>query len=221
MTDKSILEQSFKLNDLLDPRNLSEVVQAYANCFNFEVTALDLKGRQVINVGGPCSFCDILKGVPESAQHCLEIKQRTVEHELTDSNVLQINSFCGFKHVVFPLSYQLDPIGRTVVGPYRDQEFQMEHFKELAKNYGLDANELQSAAGQVPLIYSDKLKQVIKLLAKIMDGFIFSNAKRMMTTRMHLDTIFETRESTFKTMGIESNAAEEDQAELEKLKSMF
>ncbi|MFO8056287.1 MAG: hypothetical protein R6V10_03225, partial [bacterium] len=59
------------------------------------------------------------------------------------------------------------------------------------------------------------------LLAKVMDGFLFINAKRLITTKMHMDTLFESREKIFKEVEKQDSQSQEDKEEIEKLKNMF
>lgn len=214
----SILEKRFALSDLLDAATIGDVLSAASACFDLGLTILDYDGKETIAVCAEHKFCLAAKGAAGVAR-CNEVKQRLSRQPLEDGQVLQIKSFCGLRYALFPLSYQLDVLGRCVIGPFRDPATPpAEILTQLgSEGAGLGVKEIE----RIPALAPERLRLIIKLLARFFDAFLFVNAKRLLTSSIHLETIYGAREAIFKQMEKQDQGTAADKEEIEKLKDMF
>jgi len=214
----SILDERFVLEDLLDVSMLKEVIESYSRCFNVGVELLDYNGGDVISVCPPHGVCRNLED--KYKDKCGDMRSKIARQELADAQVLQIKAFCGMRYSVFPLTHQLETFGRVILGPFRDAETKP---SVIAGLMGMDPNDEESIKRIENMAVFDqtRLKLTIRLLAKILDAFLFINAKRLITTRLHLETVFSEREKIFQQVEKQDTATREDKEELDKLKDMF
>jgi ligand-binding sensor protein len=216
---ESLIEQRFALEDLLDLPTLRDVTEAFASCFSVGIFIVDEHGKELTRHGPVYTFCKLVsEGLGEDSR-CKEVKNKILQHPITGTSAIQIQAFCGFKYAAFPLIYQFNVIGRVVLGPYRDDELKRERLPGLSNIK--DQEQLYQAVEATPLINPQYLKSITRFLAKIMDAFIFINAKRLVTTHMHLESIMQAREQVFQQIEKESSGTPEARRNLEKLKQMF
>jgi len=214
----SILEKRFTLGDLLDTSALGEVLHAATQCFDLGIVIADEAGNEALSSCPEHRFCIAAKS-SSGPGRCAEVGNRLRRHPIEEGLVLQIKSFCGLRYALFPLSYQLDILGRVIVGPFRDPDTDSASILGMMgqQGKGLEAKDVE----KIPALSPNRLRLIIKLLAKIFDVFLFINAKRLFTTGLHLDTIFNSREAIFKQMEKQDQGSREDKEEIEKLKDMF
>lgn len=215
---ESVLDRRFELRDLLDAAVIGDVVQAASSCFNLGITIIDLEGRETLAACPDHEFCLAAKG-PGGPGRCNEVKAKLAGQPLDEGQVLQIKSFCGLRYAIFPLSYQLDLLGRVVIGPFRDPGTAPAAILELigVQGGGLDQEKIE----KIPTLAPDRLRLIIRLLARFFDAFLFVNAKRLLTSSIHLETIFNSREAIFRQMERQDQGTREDKEEIERLKDMF
>lgn len=215
---ESILEKRFALSELLDAAIIGDVINAAAACFDLGLTLIDLDGKEALNSCPEHNFCLAAKGATGAAR-CNEVKIRLAHQPLEEGQVLQIKSFCGLRYALFPLSYQLDLLGRCVVGPFRDPGTDPAAIIATmgSQGQGLAVKEVE----KVPAVSPDRLRLIIRLMARFFDAFLFINAKRLLTGTLHLETIYGAREAIFKQMEKQDQGTAQDKEEIEKLKDMF
>ncbi|HUT54157.1 MAG TPA: PocR ligand-binding domain-containing protein [bacterium] len=211
----SVLDDRFLLTDLLDMSVIKEVGEAYCRAFELGIIILNEAGEEVINLCPPYEFCKAIQA-GALAPKCGDAKKRLARHPIEESQVLQLKSGCGMRYVLLLLSYQLETLGRVIVGPFRDPETPA---GQLARTLGPEIKEDQIR--QVPAMTPERLKSGISLLAKMLNGFLFINAKRLITTRLHLETIYGEKERIFRQVEYQDYGSAEDRAEIEKFKNMF
>jgi hypothetical protein len=214
----SVLEERFSLQDLLDLGVLREVCEAYAHAFNFGVRLYNDKGDEECVIVPAHRFCSVMRQ-SKFGPRCLDVDRRLVKHPLEGSQVLQLKTFCGLKYALFPLSYQLEILGRAVVGPFRDPATTPDTVLTMIKEAQTSLTAADIAV--VPAPSPEQLKSAIGLLARILNAFLFINAKRLITTRLHLESIYSSREQIFRQVQTQDSGSKEDREEIERLKDLF
>lgn len=215
----SILEERFSLKDLLDLSVLREVCEAYSRAFHVGIIILDENKAEMVEIRPDTSFCRAIKksGMKDK---CGDAGKKLARHPLDGTKVLQVKSTCGMRYALFPLSYQLEILGRVIVGPFRDPETPPE---KITRQLGPDLAQVitNMKIASVPPFTPDELKDMISLLAKMLNAFLFINAKRLITTRLHLEAIYSSREDIFASVELQDSGSDEDKEEIERLKNMF
>ena len=215
---ESILEKRFALSDLLDAATIVDVIHAATSCFDLGLTVMDREGKEVLVSCAEHPFCLAAKS-DAGAARCNEVKGRLARQPLEEGQVLQIKSFCGLRYALFPLSYNLDLLGRCVVGPFRDPATDPATILAALGPPGqaLTVKDVE----KVPSIAPERLRLIIKLLARFFDAFLFVKAKRLLTGSLHLEAIYDAREAIFRQMERQDQGTAQDKEEIEKLKEMF
>jgi ligand-binding sensor protein len=219
MTTPTPVDERFNLYDLLDLGVMREVCEQYANTFDLGMVILNHESEELISICPDNKFCTAVKegGLKKK---CGETHKRLAIHPLEGQQVLQMKISCGLRYALFPLIYQLDSLGRVLVGPYRDSESTTDDILRMQEQDAakpVNAEMIQ----QVPDFSQKRLKVTVSLLEKIVNSFIFINAKRLITTRLHLDAIYGSREEIFNQVELQRTGTEEDKEEIEKLRNMF
>ena len=215
----SILEERFTLHDLLDPAILNEVCDAFTQCFGVGFRIISEEGEELITTCPDYEFCASLNN-PGPSSKCEDVRNKLYKHQLDNGQVLQIKTFCGTNYSLFPMVHQLDVLGRIVLGPYRDPDTPLNTIKNMIeKGDGKEVSMTQIE--QIPVLSKYELKREIKLISKIFESFLFINAKRLITTRLHLDALYSSKEEIFKQVEDQDMGTVQDKEELEKLKNMF
>jgi ligand-binding sensor protein len=212
---ESLIDERFSLEDLLDLPTFREIIEAFASCFEVGILVVDEIGRELVRQVPAHQFCQKLRAELAHEARCEEVQEKILKHPITGTSAIQVQAFCGLKYAAFALFYQLNMIGRVVIGPYRDER----KLQELPIKAQLP--DINQALNSIPLIQASQLKRLTRLLAKTLDAFIFINAKRLVTTHMHLETIMQAREQIFEQIEKESTGTEEKRRDLDKLKQMF
>ncbi len=215
----SVLDQRFTLEDLLDIQVLQDVLESFGQTFGLGVAVYSGRRVEVISACPRQGFCEAIKNGKSSSQ-CDKIREKIVSHPMGSSQVLQIKSFCGMRYSVFALTYQLEELGRVVIGPYRAPEMKTELIVKLAGE-GMDASVSVESIEKVPAYSRERLRAIIRLLVKFLDAYLFVNAKRLITTKLHLEAVFSDKEEIFKKVELQDSGSAEDKEEIEKLKNMF
>jgi Sensory domain found in PocR len=216
---ESILEERFTLHDLLDPATLKEVCHAFTDCFGVGFQIFSEEGEELITTCPDYEFCSCMNN-PGSSKKCEDVKMKLRKHPLDNGQVLQIKTFCGTNYSLFPMVHQLDVLGRIILGPYRSPDTPLDTIKSLIeKEEGKQVSMIQIE--KIPVLSKTDLKREIKLISKIFESFLFINAKRLITTRLHLDALYSSKEDIFKEVEDQDLGTEQDKEELERLKNMF
>ncbi|MFO8058114.1 MAG: PocR ligand-binding domain-containing protein [bacterium] len=215
---ESVLDEKFTLVDLVDPAVLKEICEAYASSFEVGVQVVSKEGKLLVSVFNENPFPNGNKS-PVKIWEKISARLYTSPAEL--QSVVQTKAYGGMRFALFPLQYEFETLGRVIIGPYRSLEKDGADLSEKARQE-ISENQLDpDDVLKLPAIEQSRLRKMTNLLAKVMDGFLFINAKRLITTKMHMDTLFESREKIFKEVEKQDSQSQEDKEEIEKLKNMF
>lgn len=215
----SVLDERFTLYDLLDPVILKEVCLAFAQCFELGLVIVGEKGEEVIAAGQDRGFCQMVSG-GRPCPKCDEVHAKLRKYPVESTRVFQSKAFCGLRYALFPLYHQFEFLGRVILGPFRDTETSVETIQSLVAQETGSALSPEPIA-KVPALDQERLKLIVRLLTRFLEAFIFVNAKRLITTRLHLEAVYSSRDSIFRQMEMQNTGTPEDKEEIEKLKSLF
>ncbi len=215
---ESVLDEKFTLIDLVDPGVLKEICEAYSRCFRVGVSVVSREGEPLVNVSANTFFPEDKNGMNSC---CTEMRTRLYNSPAEISSVMQTKSYCGMRFALFPLEYDFEAIGRVILGPFRSVEKDGQELTEKARQEAVENRLEPGDVLAVPSIEQKSLKAMVNLLAKIIDAILFINAKRLITTRLHMDTLFESRDKIFREVEKQDSQTREDREEIEKLKNMF
>ena len=192
----SVVDLPFSLAELLDLGVFREVCEAFTQSCGVGLRVFAADGRALVPSPESSPLCAALKQQnPAAERACAAVLEQVSNQTLSDSTAVQVNLYCGCRYAVFPLSLQFDVVGRVVLGPYREGPWQPERLLQTMPQMKAQVPALRTAAGSVPELEPERFKKQVRFLAKVMDAFLFINAKRLVTTRLHLEAILDMRNS--------------------------
>jgi len=215
------VEKKFELTELIDLSVLGDVVRALSDMLAMQVRIFDQEGHQIFDSGGEQMFCDLLRTTSVGDRICQEIKEKLLSQFLSEGSAVQIQAACGNRYTVFPIRHQFENLGRVVLGPYKDSAMDQSKLEALAVKYRIDAPKFLQLHKEMPEVSPDRLKKTARFMSRFFDAFVFINAKRLITSLMHLELIMQSRDKIFQQMEQESGANPSDKKEIERLKNMF
>jgi len=214
------LERKFELDELLDLAVTAEVIRHLADMIGVQIRIFDLQGQEVFNSGGEAGFCALVRSAAAGDRVCEEVKAKLLGQSLGEGSAFQAHSACGNKYTVFPVRHQFENVGRVVLGPYQDASLDNAKLEVIAAKFRLDAGKIIQGYRQLHELAPERMKKIAKFMARLFDAVIFINAKRLITSLMHLELIMQSRDKIFQEMDKQSEGTA-DKKEIEKLKGMF
>jgi ligand-binding sensor protein len=214
------LEKKFELTELIDLGLLGDVIRALAEMVGIQVRIFDMEGKEIFDSGGEKGFCGLLRGTLTGERVCQEVREKLLGQFLSEGSALQIQAACGNKYTVFPVRHQFENLGRVILGPYQDSVLDSQKLDAIAAKFRMDPVKFVQAYKEMPEVSPERLKKMARFMARFFDAFVFINAKRLITSLMHLELIMQSRDRIFQEMEKEK-ANPADKKEIEKLKSMF
>lgn len=214
------VEKKFELTELIDLSVLGDVLRSLADMLGMQVRVFDLEGHQIFDSGGEQMFCDVLRTTATGDRVCQEIKEKLLTQFLSEGSAVQIQSACGNRYTVFPVRHQFENLGRVVLGPYKDTGLEPSKLEAIAAKHRIDVPKFMQVYKDMPEVSPERLKKTARFLSRFFDAFVFINAKRLITSLMHLELIMQSREKIFQEMEKDSQSSA-DKKEIERLKNMF
>ena len=216
-----VLEKKFDITELLDLRVLSEVIRNLADLFSAQIRIFDLDGKELFDTGGESQFCGLIQEAKLSDQICQSVKEKLLTQPIMGSSAVQILATCGSRYTVLPITHQFEALGRVVLGPYQDQAATDSRLSAIAAQYRIDSSKFISTYKKLPNLPPEQVKKMARFISKFLDAFVFINAKRLLTSLMHLELMMQSKDRIFKDFEKETQRTSEDLKEIEKYKKMF
>jgi len=211
------LEKKFELAEVIDLVNFAEVIKSLSELVGVQIRIFDLQSAEIFDSGGERVFCGSIRSTAVGERVCQELKDKMLGQFLGEGSALQLQSACGNKYTVFPIRHQFENLGRVVLGPYQDPGLDLTRLEQIAAKFRIDPQKFVSGYKEMPELAPERLKKMARFMARFFDAFVFVNAKRLITSMMHLELIMNSRDKIFQEMEREGA----DKKELEKLKGMF
>ena len=143
---------------------------------------------------------------------------QTAVTPVTHGELTTVRCFSGLYYSIIPLSYQMDYLGRAVIGPYVRAGETVDD--SVFEAHGMDPSEAVELTSSIRVFTTDDAQRMGLFFSTLLDVFLFISAKRLFTTMIHIQTLYKARDDIFKQMQAEVTSPQERE-ELEQLKSMF
>ncbi len=215
------LGRRFELDELLDLSATGELIRILSSVLGLRIRIYDREHKELFKTGEEDIFCSLITSSQGGEALCQGVKERLLTQPVSGSSALQVQSACGAKYAVFSIQHQFESLGRVIVGPYQDARLSDSELEAIAQRHHLDPGKFRIAYRELPSLSSEQLKKNIRFLSKFFEVFIFINAKRLITTIMHLNMIMQNRDKIFAQIEKETKGTPEDVKEIDKYKDMF
>lgn len=170
MTDKLQRKNDIKLSDIIDLNILQKFQDNFAKSMNLTSVIMDDKGSITIP-SNPTDFCDkYTMGNKLGCKRCVECSKKWAELAAEQQKPLIYNCHAGLTDFVVPIIIEGQHIASIISGQILTQEPDEQHFRNLAKEFGIDENEYIEALKKVKIIPFEQIESAAQLL------FIFANS---------------------------------------------
>ena len=205
------------LKDLLEGDLLQDFLDKFGDFVGLTIRLIDEKGNIVSGREQLPLFCSLVTGNESNIAFCDESVGECAWIPIENGKTRRYKCFCGLQYVVAPLSSEFDIRGRAIIGPFRNKDTSI---SERVLNNDVSKSEFDNALDSIPCRDTEEVERAGKFFASIMNIFLFLGVKRILTSRIHMETIFRARDDIFREMESQMNSAE-DREELERLKQIF
>jgi len=211
------IDQKLVISDLMDADLLKDLMGKFSAFAGLRIRLVDDRASIFIAQGDLPRICMLLKGNDQCRALCEEASAECGWMPLNDETPIIYNCYCGMMYAVVSLAAEFETLGRAIFGPFRSTETTLS--KRIPES-GTNRSQLEYALEKMPVRSREEITRISKLFADTMDIFLFLSTKRLLTSRLHLETIYRAREEIFKDMETQLRS-KEDQDEIEKLKQIF
>lgn len=211
------LDQKLILKDLLDTDLLRDFLEKFSGFCGLRIRLLDENGNVFLSHRDIPRFCAMVKAGEKNRIMCEEAKGECGWMPVTPGEASIYNCFCGLLYAVVPLASEFDITGRAVLGPFRNKNTSI---SVTTQDTDILKSQLHHALDRIPIRETAETKRVSRFFADMMDIFLFLSAKRLLTSRVHLETIYRARDEIFNEMENQM-IGKEDREELDRLKQIF
>jgi len=216
--DQSFLDKHIGLHDLMDVDTIQDLCRAFSTYFNLGVAIYDDADKEVSRIGSKAKFCNLVEGIEAANHACVDTILQTVGTPVTNGEHKTVRCFSGLYYLIIPLNYQMDYLGRAVIGPYSQAGDIAD--ASIFEAHGMDSAQAEKLTSVIRTFTADDAQAMGQFFSTLLDVFLFISAKRLFTTMIHVQTLYKARDDIFKQMQAEVTSPQEKE-ELEQLKAMF
>jgi signal transduction histidine kinase len=217
----SVLQQEFGLADLVDAKSLADVCRSFSELYRVGLKVFDVQGNKLVDVKvGNGDFCGYIWEKTQGRAQCIATVGRVKGEPVAGEAPTTFQCFSGCRYVVTVLTYQGDPLGRVVFGPFVPDDL-----VELPRTLtgiapDFDARRAGEAMRLIRRAPQRTAEQVVRHFGETLEVLAFQGHKSLLTTRLHIEAVQESyRELQEKNRVLEASLAK--LRELDRMKSNF
>jgi signal transduction histidine kinase len=218
--DAVALEQTLRLEDLVNRESLSEMLKSFYALFGIPVRIYSGDNRLLADAQKEHEVCGYVNTLMKGRAACGKTVGEVKNLEPGDSGDALHPCFTGAHYRVVAIEYDGRRIGRLIVGPYLPAAVDGPPATLLNIDPGIDGAKAKSLLLKMPRAKEETITRIATHLKASLDLILFSGHKALLTSTMHLASV---RESYRELM--EKNAKLQETydrlKELDRLKSNF
>lgn len=219
-----IFERRPSLKEIVDGPSFVEVCRSFVDLYGIGIKVFDADGSRLVDLKvGNGDFCGYVFSKPEGRTQCTttvrRVKETSFEEGDPDEIVVQ-PCFTGLKYVVVPVLFELDLMGKVILGPFApsDLEDLPETLTRISDDF--DAKKAKTLMAKVQRAPESTVKRIVSHLRAVLDVIIHSGYKAWLTSAMHIEAVQDShRELVEKNRMLEESI--DKLKELDRLKSNF
>ncbi len=234
----SILQRRLTLAEMLDVPAFTEVVKNFVELYRVGIKVFDERGTKLADIKiGNGDFCGYVFSFPDGRVRCTATVARVKDGPIATTHsarlpvldssdvpqakgMVTVPCFTGLRYLIMPITWEGDPMGRVVFGPFLPDD--MKDFPQslLDISKGLDVTNAQGLVEKVRRAPESAVAKVMLHFAQLFDTLIATGQKMFLTSQMHIEATLESNKE------LEARAASLEQMntklkELDRLKSSF
>jgi two-component system, NarL family, sensor histidine kinase BarA len=216
----SILQQHTPLGEVVDLPSFLEVCKSFSELYRIGVKVFDAHGKRLVDIkAGSEDFCGYVFTFGPGRERCTATVGRVKDQPLGET-VERIQCFTGARYLVLPIVYEMDYLGRAVLGPFVPDD--LNDLPETLLDMGpgftpSSAKELMERIRRAP---EGTIHRVLTHFGTIINVLVFSSYRVFLTNQMHLESVKESYRS-LQEKNLELQRSFDRLQEVDTLKSNF
>jgi len=154
-----------RLVDLIDTETLQAIQEGFSRLTGVAVSIRDEQGRLVTDPSGSSRFCELVGGPLHDNEAC-RVSNRAAAKAAAEGQSGPVRYVCHAGLTQFAAAIHLDGriLGTIVLGDVPEQRLGPEEVGNLARQYGIDENELAEAAAELEAVDEPQMRSAIAFL---------------------------------------------------------
>ncbi len=222
--DDDIFERRPSLKEIVDGPSFVEVCRSFVDLYGIGIKVFDADGTRLVDLKvGNGDFCGYVFSKPRGRTQCTatvrRVKDTSFEGDGPEEVVVQ-PCFTGLKYVVVPVLFELDLMGKVILGPFAPADLKdlPETLTSISDDF--DAEKARTLMTKVQRAPESTVKRIVSHLRAVLDVIIHSGYKAWLTSAMHIEAVQDShRELVEKNRMLEESI--DKLKELDRLKSNF
>ncbi len=234
----SVLQRRLSLSEMLDVPGFTEVVKNFVELYRVGIKVFDEKGAKLADVKiGNGDFCGYVFSFPEGRTRCTATVARVKDGPIATTHgarlpvlaedsgpqargMVTVPCFTGLRYLIMPVTWEGDPMGRIVFGPFVPDDMKQFPQSLLDISTGLDVANAEGLLEKIRRAPESAVAKVIIHFATLFDTMVASGQKMFLTSQMHVEATLESnKELEARNQALE--AMNTKLKELDRLKSAF
>jgi signal transduction histidine kinase len=234
----SVLQRRLGLAEMLDVPGFTEVVKNFVELYRVGIKVFDEKGSKLADIKiGNGDFCGYVFSFPEGRARCTAQVARVKDGPISTTQgarlpvldamdaplakgMVTAPCFTGLRYLIMPITWEGDPMGRIVFGPFLPDDMKDFPKSLLEISTGLDVANAQGLVEKIRRAPEAAVAKVMLHFVQLFDTMVASGQKMFLTSQMHIEATLESNKE------LEARATSLEQMntklkELDRLKSAF
>ncbi len=224
----SVLQQKVPLGEVVDLVSFIEVCKSFSDLYRVGVKVFDAHGKRLVDIkAGSEDFCGYVFTFQTGKERCTATVGRVKDQPIPGKDVERIQCFTGARYLVLPIVYEMDYLGRAVLGPFVPDDL-VELPSTLLDIGPEEPNGSPAFDPQVARALMERFRRapestIHKILlhfGTILNVMVFSSYRVFLTGQLHLESVKESNR-VLEDKNRELQANFDRLKELDTLKSNF
>jgi two-component system, NarL family, sensor histidine kinase BarA len=227
----SVLQQRVPLGEVVDQVSFVEVCKSFSDLYRVGVKVFDAHGKRLVDIkAGSEDFCGYVFTYQTGKERCTATVSRVKDQPIPGKDVERIQCFTGARYLVLPIVYEMDYLGRAVLGPFVPDDLVElpSTLLDIGPNGG---NGARSGNGFDPTVAralmerfrrapESTIHKILLHFGTILNVMVFSSYRVFLTGQLHLESVKESNR-VLEDKNRELQANFDRLKELDTLKSNF
>lgn len=222
MTGANLLELDSipPLGELLDIEALEQLCSSFLALHGVGLQLFDQQGERLLDASPHARLLEeSVTSDPIGVRGLGETNLQIERAPLGSTGLRFIQCFSGARYLAKALLFEGEALGRIALGPYFVAEA-ANFASSLRELEGVDEERLEEVQQRIPILDDVRAHKILEHAASLFDALILAASKVHFTSKMHLETLWEShREMSAKTEALQKSY--EQLQQLDRLKSSF
>ncbi|MCR5627593.1 MAG: PocR ligand-binding domain-containing protein [Lachnospiraceae bacterium] len=180
------MSEEAHLYNLISKDQLTEILEAFAECTGLKIQVIDEKGTVLQSSGNSSSFCLSFSRLRPSDDSCLmqhlTAAKRSVD--LGESYIFACHA--NLNHITFPFLYKGAFLGAVLVGPFLMEKPDSLLLADIAKRYNIPMEktlDLYDDSTAIPCLQPSRVTHISRLLTYSFNGLLQDSQLTLLANR--------------------------------------